>query len=55
MSKCESLKEIRISNNRLGDEGGIPLAKSLKLSKSIRVCHISNNKLSAESAKEFAE
>jgi Ran GTPase-activating protein (RanGAP) involved in mRNA processing and transport len=27
----------------------------LKLSKSIKVCHISNNKLSAESAKEFAE
>jgi len=48
------LKEIRLSNNRLGDEGGIPLAKALKLSKTIRVCHVSNNKLSAESAKEFA-
>ena len=55
LSKCESLKEIRLSNNRLGDEGGIPLAKALKLNKSIRVCHVSNNKLSAESAKEFAE
>ena len=55
LSKCESLKEIRLSSNRLGDEGGIPLAKALKLSKSMRVCHISNNKLSADSAKEFAE
>ena len=27
----------------------------MKLSKSIKVCHVSNNKLSAESAKEFAE
>lgn len=54
-TKCENLKEVRISNNRLGDEGGIPLAKGLKLSKSIRVVHVSNNKLSADSAKEFAE
>ena len=46
---------MRVSNNKLGDEGGIPLAKALRLSKSIRVCHSSNNKLQADSAKEFAE
>ncbi len=49
------MREIRLSANRLGEEGGIPLAKALKLSKSLRVCHVSNNKLSADSAKEFAE
>lgn len=54
-SQCENLKEVRLSNNRLGDEGGIPLAKALKVSKSIKVCHVSNNKISSEAAKEFAE
>ena len=44
-----------MSNNKPGDEGGIPLAKALRLSRSIKVCHISNNKLSADSAKELAE
>jgi len=53
-SQCESLKEVRLSNNKLADEGGIPLAKALKISKSIRICHVSNNKLSADAAKEFA-
>lgn len=55
ISHCEGLKEIRLSNNKLGDEGGIPLAKALKISKSIRVLHLSNNKLSSEGAKAFAE
>jgi Ran GTPase-activating protein (RanGAP) involved in mRNA processing and transport len=54
-SQCEGLKEVRLSNNKLGDEGGIPLAKALRLSKSVKVCHVSNNKLSADSAKELAE
>lgn len=31
------------------------MAKALKLSKSVKVCHASNNKFSAEAAKEFAE
>lgn len=54
-SQCESLKEVRLSNNKLAEEGGIPLAKAIKLSKSLRVCHVSNNKLASESAKEFGE
>lgn len=30
------------------------MAKALRLSKSVKVCHVSNNKLSADSAKELA-
>ena len=55
LSQCEGLKEIRLSNNKLGDEGGIPLAKALRVSKSIKTCHLSNNKISSEGAKEFAD
>lgn len=55
LSQCEGLKEMRLSNNKLGDEGGIPLAKALRVSKSIKTCHVSNNKISSEAAKEFAD
>lgn len=55
LSQCEGLKEMRLSNNKLGDEGGIPLAKALRVSKSIKTCHVSNNKISSDAAKEFAD
>ena len=54
LSQIENLKELRLSNNKLGDEGGKALAAALRANKSVRICHVSNNKLSAEAAKEFA-
>lgn len=51
----ENLKELRLSNNKLGDEGGKAMAQALKNNKSLTICHLSNNKFSAEAAKGMAE
>jgi Ran GTPase-activating protein (RanGAP) involved in mRNA processing and transport len=50
-----SLKEIRISSNMIGDEGGALLGLGLLENKTIKVCHASNNKLSAETSKSMAK
>lgn len=51
-----SLKEIRINNNvQMGDECGLEIAKALLQSRSVRVCHISDTKISGKSAAMFAD
>lgn len=37
------------------DFGGLRLAEAILLNKQLRVCHVSNNKLSSEVADKFAE
>ena len=54
LPKFESLKELRLSNNKLGDEGGEILAKALACSKTLTSVHVSGNKFSALSALAFA-
>jgi hypothetical protein len=39
----------------IGDEGGALLGLGLLENKTIRVCHASNNKLSAETSKSMAK
>lgn len=42
-----SLKEIRLNDNdQIGDDAGLKIAEGLLSSKSIRVCHISDTKIS---------
>ena len=44
--QVKSLKELRLSNNNLEDFGGRRLAEALLENQSLKVCHVSNNKLS---------
>ena len=47
------MKELRLSNNQLEDYGGQRLAEALLKNQTMRVCHISNNKLSSEVSEIF--
>ena len=53
--QVKSLKELRLSNNNLEDFGGRRLAEALLENQSLKVCHVSNNKLSSDVADLFAE
>lgn len=56
LSISTSLKEIRLNNNtQIGDTAGLSIAKGLLRSKSIRVCHISDTKISGQSALKLCE
>ncbi len=51
-----SLKEIRLNdNNQIGDEPGLLIATGLLNSTSIKVCHMSDTKLSGKSAEMLCE
>ena len=51
-----SLKELRINNNQqIGDESGQDIVKGIYASKSIKVCHLSDTKLSGLSAQELCK
>jgi hypothetical protein len=51
-----SLKELRLNdNNQFGDEAGLELATGLLNSSSIKVCHLSDVKLSGKSAAKMCE
>jgi Ran GTPase-activating protein (RanGAP) involved in mRNA processing and transport len=54
LPKFESLKELRMSNNKLGDEGGEILAKALTGSKTLTCVNVSGNKFSVKSSLAFA-
>lgn len=54
LPKFENLKELRLSNNKLADEGGEILAKALSCSKTLTQVHASGNKFSALSTRAFA-
>jgi Ran GTPase-activating protein (RanGAP) involved in mRNA processing and transport len=43
-NKC--IRELRLSNNPLGDTGGAHVAEGLSKSKSLRVAHMSDTKVS---------
>ena len=55
VSKVKNLKELRISNNTLEDFAGEKLAEGILLNKSLKVCHVANNKLSSEVAETYAK
>ena len=51
-----SLKEIRLNDNdQIGDDAGLRIAEGLLNSSSIRVCHISDTKISGKSASKLCE
>jgi len=51
-----SLKEIRLNDNdQIGDDAGLKIAEGLLSSRSIRVCHISDTKISGLSATKLCE
>ena len=53
MPKLVALKEIKLNNNKIGDEGGQLLARGLRTNQVIQVFHASNNKFSMLTATEF--
>lgn len=56
ISTSKTLKEIRINNNsQMGDNCGFEIAKALLKSPTIKVCHISDTKISGKSAEMLAE
>ena len=51
-----SLREIRLNDNeQIGDDAGLQIAQGLLNSSSIRVCHISDTKISGKSAGLLSE
>jgi len=51
-----SLKEIRLNDNdQIGDEAGLAIAEGLLRSPSIKVCHLSDTKISGKSAAKLCE
>ena len=56
LKDSNSLKELRINNNQqIGDENGQEIVKGIISSKSIKVCHMSDCKLSGKAAKELCK
>jgi len=51
-----SLREMRLNNNeQIGDNAGLEIAEGLLKSTSIRICHISDTKISGLSASKLCE
>ena len=51
-----SIREIRLNDNQqIGDDAGLAIAEGLFNSSSIRVCHLSDIKLSGQSADKLCE
>ena len=51
-----SIREIRLNDNQqIGDDAGLAIAEGLFYSSSIRVCHLSDIKLSGQSADKLCE
>ena len=51
ISNSKTLKEVRINNNnQMGDDCGFEIAKALLKSRTIKVCHMSDIKISRKSA-----
>jgi len=56
MSVSRSIREIRLNDNtQIGDDAGLAIAQGLYNSRSIRVCHLSDTKLSGQSATKLCE
>ena len=55
ISKTNSLKDLRISNNVLEDVAGMKIAEGLMKNDQIRVVHMASNKLSSETSELFAD
>ena len=51
-----SLRELRLNDNtQIGDDAGLRIAQGLLDSSSLRVCHLSDTKLSGQSAAKLCE
>lgn len=56
ITNSKTLKEIRINcNNQMGDECGLEIARALLRTQTVKVCHLSDTKLSGKSAEMLAE
>ena len=56
LTQSSSLRELRLNdNNQIGDDAGLQIAQGLYNSTSIRVCHISDTKISGQAATKLCE
>lgn len=56
LKESRSLKELRLNNNpQIGDEAGALITEGLLASKTIRVCHMSDTKISGLAADKLCE
>ena len=56
LSMSQSLREIRLNDNeQIGDDAGLQIAQGLRDSSSVRVCHLSDTKISGKSASKLCE